>query len=80
MLTTRFTELVGCSAPIQQAGMAGGKSSSTPPARSEFRTSNRERIVSSGTVAGSASSQPEAAQITPLPKHSGSLRPFSSIL
>src|SRR5258706_2346645 len=24
MLTTRFTELVGCSVPIQQAGMGGG--------------------------------------------------------
>ena len=24
MLTTRFTELVGCSVPIQQAGMGSG--------------------------------------------------------
>ena len=31
MLTTRFSELIGCSVPIQQAGMGGAIARMLPP-------------------------------------------------
>src|SRR5437879_5396190 len=50
MLQTKFTELLGCTVPLQQAG--GGKNASPAPAAVAAEKAGCDLIVAQGTEAG----------------------------